>query len=326
MERAFECVWYRKRYGAVDRDDDLHAFLVRIAGKDRAREMLPRGARLPWVESFAPKRDQLATRLGGPKQRRAGPVGSRVLGGVPRVPRHGRWGGAHPTHPVTAPWYPSSTLRAGGGSSVGGGSFPGFGKGVGGSRAGLRASDRAWEAHRRGFVLASAASNARDFAASKLAIDVRGDATEHAAATPRGSVEHEVQYTVEIPPSAAKTADSRPTPTRKSLLDEEESPDREKAWNDEARTSADDVSVRSEREKAASVMSVAASMLDFDGEDDKDSASAAVCSDDSDDDLFAARVKPSVRVKPAITAVAKGGDDSDSDDDDWMFRGKGVKA
>ena len=329
VERAFEeCVWYRKRYGAVDRDDDLHAFLVRIAGKDRAREMLPRGARLPWVESFAPKRDQLATRLGGPKQRRAGPVGSaQMLGGVPRVPRHGRWGGAHPTHPVTAPWYPSSTLRAGGGSSVGGGgSFPGFGKGVGGSRAGLRASDRAWEAHRRGFVLASAASNARDFAASKLAVDVRGDATEHAAATPRGSVEHEVQYTVEIPPSAAKTADSRPTPTRKSLPDEEESPDREKAWNDEL-ISADDVSVRSEREKAASVMSVAASMLDFDGEDDKDSASAAVCSDDSDDDLFAARVKPSVRVKPAITAVAKGGDDSDDDDDDdWMFRGKGVKA
>ena len=151
---------------------------------------------------------------------------------------------------------------------------------------------------------------------------------DSAAATPRRSVEHEVQYTVEIPPSAAKTADSRPTPARKSLLDEEESPDREKAWNDEA-ASADDVSVRSEREKAASVMSVAASMLDFDGEDDKDSASAAVCSDDSDDDLFAARVKPSVRVKPAITAVAKGGDDSDDDDDDdddWMFRGKGVKA
>ena len=34
-----------------------------------------------------------------------------------------------------------------------------------------------------------------------------------------------------------------------------------------------------------------------------------------------------MRVKPAITAVAKGGDDSDDDDDDdWMFRGKGVKA
>ena len=72
VERAFEeCVWYRKRYGAVDRDDTLHAFLVKVAGTDRAREMLPKGARLPWVESFSPKRDQLATRTGGPKQRRA---------------------------------------------------------------------------------------------------------------------------------------------------------------------------------------------------------------------------------------------------------------
>ena len=70
VERAFEeCVWYRKRYGAVDCDDDLHAFLARIAGTDRAREMLPKGSRRPWVESFAPKRDQLATRTGGPKQR-----------------------------------------------------------------------------------------------------------------------------------------------------------------------------------------------------------------------------------------------------------------
>ena len=109
--------------------------------------------------------------------------------------------------------------------------------------------------------------------------------------------------------------------------EEEENACRERVRDDDEATIADDVSVRSEREKAASVMSVAASMLDFDGEDDKDSASAAVCSDDSDDDLFAARVKPSVRVKPAITAVAKGGDDSDDDDDDdWMFRGKGVKA
>ena len=326
VERAFEeCVWYRKRYGAVDRDDDLHAFLVRIAGKDRAREMLPRGARLPWVESFAPKRDQLATRLGGPKQRRAGPVGSaQMLGGVPRVPRHGRWGGAHPTHPVTAPWYPSSTLRAGGGGSGGGGSFPGFGKKVG-TFARLRASDRAWEAHRRGFALAAAVANAR--ATASLAIDVQGDAgSEQAAATPRLSAA-EVQYTVEIPPSAAKTADSRPEPTRKSLLDEEEeNACRERVRDDDEATIADDVSVRSEREKAASVMSVAMSMLDFDGEDEKDAASERVdSSDDSDDDLFSARA-PSVRVKPAITAVAKGGDDSDSDDDDWMFRGKGVKA
>ena len=327
VERAFEeCVWYRKRYGAVDCDDDLHAFLARIAGTDRAREMLPKGSRRPWVESFAPKRDQLATRTGGPKQRSAG-AGSRsqmMLGGVPRVPRHGRWGGAHPTHPVTAPWYPSSTLRAGGGGSGGGGSFPGFGKKVG-TFARLRASDRAWEAHRRGFALAAAASNAR--ATASLAIDVQGDAgSEQAAATPRRSAA-EVQYTVEIPPSAARTADSRPEPTRKSLLDEEEGKAcREKVRDDDEATIADDVSVRSEREKAASVMSVAMSMLDSDGEDEKDAAGERVdSSDDSDDDLFSARA-PSVRVKPAITAVAKGGDDSDSDDDDWMFRGKGVKA
>ena len=245
-------------------------------------------------------------------------------GGVPRVPRHGRWGGAHPTHPVTAPWYPSSTLRAGGGGSNGGGSFPGFGKKVG-TFARLRASDRAWEAHRRGFALAAAASNAR--ATASLAIDVQGDAgSEQAAATPRLSAA-EVQYTVEIPPSAAKTADSRPEPTRKSLLDEEEEKAcREQVRDDDEATIADDVSVRSEREKAASVMSVAMSMLDSDGEDEKDAASERVdSSDDSDDDLFSARA-PSVRVKPAITAVVKGGDDSDSDDDDWMFRGKGVKA
>ena len=324
VERAFEeCVWYRKRYGAVDRDDDLHAFLVRIAGKDRAREMLPRGARLPWVESFAPERDQLATRLGGPKQRRAGPVGSRVLGGVPRVPRHGRWGGAHPTHPVTAPWYPSSTLRGPGGESPGGGSFPGFGKGVG-SRLKLRASDRAWEAHRRGFALASAASNARDFAASQLAV-VRRDPGD----TNREHEEHaEVEYTVEIPLSAAKTEVSKPEP--KSSLDEEERDfRREKARDDEA-ASADDVSVRSEREKTASVMSVAAGMLDFgSSEDEKDPASAADSSDDGDDDLFSARASKSARVnKPAIAAAAEGWGDSDDDDDDddWMFRGKGVKA
>ena len=325
VERAFEeCVWYRKRYGAVDRDDDLHAFLVRIAGKDRAREMLPRGARLPWVESFAPKRDQLATRLGGPKQRRAGPVGSaQMLGGVPRVPRHGRWGGAHPTHPVTAPWYPSSTLRGPGGESPGGGSFPGFGKGVG-SRLKLRASDRAWEAHRRGFALASAASNARDFAASQLAV-VRRDPGD----TNREHEEHaEVEYTVEIPLSAAKTEVSKPEP--KSSLDEEERDfRREKARDDEA-ASADDVSVRSEREKTASVMSVAAGMLDFgSSEDEKDPASAADSSDDGDDDLFSARASKSARVnKPAIAAAAEGWGDSDDDDDDddWMFRGKGVKA
>ena len=127
--------------------------------------------------------------------------------------------------------------------------------------------------------------------------------------------------------SAAKTADSRPEPTRKSLLDEEEEKAcREKVRDDDEATIADDVSVRSEREKAASVMSVAMSMLDSDGEDEKDAAGERVdSSDDSDDDLFSARA-PSVRVKPAITAVAKGGDDSDSDDDDWMFRGKGVKA
>ena len=96
--------------------------------------------------------------------------------------------------------------------------------------------------------------------------------------------------------------------------------------DDDEATIADDVSVRSEREKAASVMSVAMSMLDSDGEDEKDAAGERVdSSDDSDDDLFSARA-PSVRVKPAITAVAKGRDDSDSDDDDWMFRGKGVKA
>lgn len=325
VERAFEeCVWYRKRYGAVDRDDTLHAFLVKVAGTDRAREMLPKGARLPWVESFSPKRDQLATRTGGPKQRRAaGSHAIAMLGGVPRVPRHGRWGGAHPTHPVTAPWYPSSTLRGPGGESPGGGSFPGFGKGVG-SRLKLRASDRAWEAHRRGFALASAASNARDFAASQLAV-VRRDPGD----TNREHEEHaEVEYTVEIPPSAAKTEVSKPEP--KSSLDEEERDfRREKARDDEA-ASADDVSVRSEREKTASVMSVAAGMLDFgSSEDEKDPASAADSSDDSDDDLFSARASKSARVnKPAIAAAAEGWGDSDDDDDDddWMFRGKGVKA
>ena len=120
---------------------------------------------------------------------------------------------------------------------------------------------RAWEAHRRGFALAAAASNAR--ATASLAIDVQGDAgSEQAAATLRRSAA-QVQYTVEIPPSAAKTADSRPEPTRKSLLDEEEGKAcRERVRDDDEATIADDVSVRSEREKAASVMSVAMSMLD----------------------------------------------------------------
>ena len=328
VERAFEeCVWYRERYGAVDRDDTLHAFLVKVAGRDRAREMLPKGARLPWVESFSPRRDQLATRVSGPKQRRAAGSHAGVLGGVPRVPRHGRWGGAHPTHPVTAPWYPSSTLRAGG-ESTGGGSFPGFGKRVG-SRARWRASDRAWEAHRRGFALASAASNARDFVASLAVVRRAGDTKleheEHA----------EVEYTVEIPPSAAKTeqvSKPAPTPRMKSSLDEEKRDSREKARDDEA-ASVDDVSVRSEREKTASVMNVAAGVLDFgSSEDEKDPArraSAADSSDDSDDDLFSARASKSARVKPAIAAAAEGWDDSDDDDDDdddWMFRGKGVKA
>ena len=90
------------------------------------------------------------------------------------------------------------------------------------------------------------------------------------------------------------------------------------------------MSVRSEREKTASVMSVAAGMLDFgSSEDEKDPASAADSSDDSDDDLFSARASKSARVnKPAIAAAAEGWGDSDDDDDDddWMFRGKGVKA
>jgi len=186
----------------------------------------------------------------------------------------------------------------------------------------LRASDRAWEAHRRGFALASAASNARDFAASQLAV------VRRAGDTNREHEEHaEVEYTVEIPPSAAKTEVSKPEP--KSSLDEEERDfRREKARDDEA-ASADDVSVRSEREKTASVMSVAAGMLDFgSSEDEKDPARGADSSDDSDDDLFSARASKSARVKPAIAAAAEGWDDGDDDDDDddWMFRGKGVKA
>jgi hypothetical protein len=100
-------------------------------------------------------------------------------------------------------------------------------------------------------------------------------------------------------------------------------------WNDEVDDANDVVSVRSERERAASVISVAASMLDFDDSDgDGDDAAGrrSGYSDDSDDDLFSQA--PSVRSAPRsavpTAAAAKGGDDSD--DDDWMFRGKGVKA
>ena len=311
VERAFEeCLWYRTRYGAVDANDDLPKFLARIAGEDRARGMLPVGTRPPWVSSFAPEKDQLATRLGGPKAR----TPARMMGGVPRVPRHGRWGGAHPTHPVTAPWYPSSTLRNGGrdGTNKRGDTFPGFGKAVS-SRSRLRASDRAWEAHRAGFALASTAADAR--AAASLAI-TQGDTVDGQSMT---ADRVEYNYTVEIPPSTAKKAP--PEPMR---------PIREKVerWNDEV-DGMDDVSVRSERERerAASVISVAASMLDFDDSDGDDGdGRRSGYSDDSDDDLFSQA--PSVRSAPRsavpTAAAAKGGDDSD--DDDWMFRGKGVKA
>jgi hypothetical protein len=237
-----------------------------------------------------------------------------MMGGVPRVPRHGRWGGAHPTHPVTAPWYPSSTLRNGGRDGTKrGDTFPGFGKAVS-SRARLRASDRAWEAHRAGFALASTASDAR--AAASLAI-TQGDTVDGQSMT---ADRVEYNYTVEIPPSTAKKAP--PEPMR---------PIREKVerWNDEVDDANDVVSVRSERERAASVISVAASMLDFDDSDgDGDDAAGrrSGYSDDSDDDLFSQA--PSVRSAPRsavpTAAAAKGGDDSD--DDDWMFRGKGVKA
>jgi hypothetical protein len=181
------------------------------------------------------------------------------------------------------------------------------------SRARLRASDRAWEAHRAGFALASTAQDAR--AAASLAI-TQGDTVDDRLTT---ADRVEYNYTVEIPPSTAKKA--APEPMR---------PIREKVerWNDEV-DDADVVSVRSERERAASVISVAASMLDFDDSDgDGDDAAGrrSGYSDDSDDDLFSQA--PSVRSAPRsavpTAAAAKGGDDSD--DDDWMFRGKGVKA
>jgi len=119
------------------------------------------------------------------------------------------------------------------------------------SRARLRASDRAWEAHRAGFALASTASDAR--AAASLAI-TQGDTVDGQSMT---ADRVEYNYTVEIPPSTAKKA--APEPMR---------PIREKVerWNDEV-DDADVVSVRSERERAASVISVAASMLDFDDSD-----------------------------------------------------------
>ena len=99
------------------------------------------------------------------------------------------------------------------------------------SRARLRASDRAWEAHRAGFALASTAQDAR--AAASLAI-TQGDTVDGQSMT---ADRVEYNYTVEIPPSTAKKAP--PEPMR---------PIREKVerWNDEVDDADDVVSVRSE--------------------------------------------------------------------------------